>query len=203
MLTVWVNQWKEIKGVSLFLAEVPRIPGRVELYNCGISYYQLRTTKEWKQAVGVNHRDPDYGGEGRAEYFGWVPLEQVMQVLMRSWFSVNLQGITAAPPQKSLLGDFVYNPRSVYALGSFNNTETEALYWGAVPVVHEQVLRSEIPRDLFLTVKRASEIPPLLRSKDAQSFARSTARRAAARRWVMDYHNPQKVYARVKELLFG
>lgn len=201
MLTAWTPQWKQIKGVNRFLKVIPKIQGRVELYSTGIEYYKQRTTELWKAAVDRDHVFPEFSGHGKAQYYGWVPLDKTPEIYQRAWFSVNLQGITAKTVKTSLFGNTINDPRAVYAAGSTNNTETESLYFGAVPVLHEQALKSDLPKDLILTVRSAEELPELLNSRESQIFARDGKRRSKAFVFVTEHNDPVKIYHEMKRRL--
>jgi hypothetical protein len=203
MLTCWMSQWKDIKGIHRFLHVIPKLPGKIELYSCGIRYYQFRETEMWKQAIGKDHFK-GYDGVGKSEYFGNISMQEAVHVFQRAWFSVNLQGITGKPGEatrRNLFGGTITNPKAVYRQGSYNNTETEALYYGCVPVVHNQVRKSEIPGELYLSVDVAEELLSLLRSKQARDLVYDPLRAQRAREWVMEYHNPTKIYNQLKEAL--
>lgn len=201
LLTIWPSQWKQIKGCLDFLKVLPQIPGQVELYSVGIEYFKQRETELWKRAVGPDHFHPEFSGRGKAEFFGWQDLMKMPDTYARAWFSVNLQGITAKPAKQSLFGNSVSDHRSIYASGSYNNTESEALYYGACPILHEQVLKSDLPKDCLLTVKSAEELPALIGSKTAQKFACDRERVSKARAWVEKYQDPIRLYREMKETL--
>lgn len=201
-LTVWMHQWKDIKGILPFLRVLPRIPGKVELYSNGIRYYQIRGSAVWKAAIGQDHFCPEFSGQGTAEFFGWIPLATSASVYRRAWFSVGLQGITAKPTATSLLDAGVNtDPKVIYAQGTYNNAETEALYYGAVPILHTQAKRSEIPHELFLAVKRAEELPGLIRTHS--QFVQDPKREQRAREWVREHHNPQRIYNEIRKAMFS
>jgi len=202
MLTVWTHQWKDIKGIIPFLKVVPKIPGDIELYSTGIRYFQYRGTEIWKHAICHDYFQ-GFHGQGKAEYYGWVPLEKMPAIYRRAWFAVGLQGITARKQNISLFGGPVSDPRMIYSGGSYNNAETEALYYGSVPVLHEQVLKSDLPKDCILTVKRAEELPALIGSKEARDFVLDPRREKRAREWVSSYHDPVRIYSEMKEALFS
>lgn len=174
-LLVWPNQWKEIKGLSRFLRAVPDIdPGvDVELYSCGIRYYQLRTTDLWRDAVGED-KFLGFHGDGRAPYFGNVDLPVIHMALQRAWFTVNLQGITAR--------------KETYKSGSYNNTEVEALWFGALPILHTSAAGTPIPENLYYVVKGGEEIPDAIRDAIGTGYALDPDRQAAARDFVRERH---------------
>jgi len=198
MLTVWCHQWKDIKGIIPFLKAVPTIPGNIEMYSCGIRYYQIRETDTWKKAINIDHFK-NFNGEGKADYFGWVPFEATPDIYRRAWFSVGLQGITAKASKTTLFGTPASDPKTIYGAGSYNNSETEALYYGAVPVLHNQVLKSDLPKECILTVSKADELPKLLGSKAAKSFVADPNRVILARQWVLDNHSAGKIYRILKK----
>lgn len=183
-LTVWTSQWKAIKGIHKLLPHIPEIPTRVEMYSNGIMYYQLRQTEEWKRVVGQDHFAPEFSGNGRAEFFGYIPLEKVAEVYQRAWYMIDLQGH----------GKPLYE---VYKQGSFNNTTVEALYYGAVPVLHKQVLNSDIPKECILTVEDAMEVPRTITQNLAESYVFDPKRVDRAREWVMDNYAASKIFSSV------
>ena len=143
-----------------------------------------------------------FDGNGKATYYGWVPLDKTPEIYSRAWFSVNLQGITARPGKTSLFGSVVADPHAVYSGGSWNNTESESLYYGAIPVLHKQVLKSNLPKNLILTVERAEELPDLLARKDLKSWVFDLNRVMEARCWVQQHQDPVRLYREMKEALF-
>ena len=201
LLTVWTSQMKQIKGILKFLRVVPKIPGRVELYSVGIEYFKNRETELWKRAVGADHFHPEFSGRGKAVYYGHQDLTKMPDIYTRAWFTVNLQGITAKPAKTSLFGDRVSDSKSIYASGSTNNTEAESLYFGACPILHEQVLKSDLPRNTFLTVRIAEELPDLIGSKSAQKFALDPRRQKLAREWVSEHQDPRRLYREMRKEL--
>lgn len=184
-LTVWTSQQKAIKGFHRFLPTIPDIKGTVEMYSCGIMYYQLRTEPAWYNAVGKNLMHPEFGGRGKCTYFGNVPLTSIPEILSRAWFMVDLQG-SGRPKNK------------VYQQGSYNYTTVEALYYGACPVLDKQALLSDIPHDLFLTVDDAGDIPKLLNSKAARAFALDPKRQKKARAYIKKHHDINVTFEKIK-----
>lgn len=175
-LLVWPNQWKGIKGVKEFVGAVPNLTAAgcaVEMYSCGIEYYQMRQTPEWKAAVG---RDEFGGfhGAGAATYKGNVELPVVWEAVQRAWFTCNLQGMKTR--------------KDSYRRGSYNNTEVEALWYGACPVLHSSTRRTVLPADVYVTVDRADEIPAAVSGAAKSGFALDPARTARAREFVLDTH---------------
>jgi hypothetical protein len=189
-LLVWPNQFKDIKGLRYFLAAVPDLPNEVdvEMYSNGIRYYQWRTTDLWKKTVKTDHWQ-GFHGEGRAQFFGNVDLPVITKVYQRAWFTVNLQGITAR--------------NDTYRQGSYNNTEVEALWYGACPILHESTLKTDLPPEVYLPVGGGQEIPNVVRAALAPNFALDPIRRARAREFVADKHLASKRYQDVKRLFEG
>ncbi len=188
-LVVWTSQWKNIKQIGKLLPVIPQITENMdmELYSNGILYYQLRETDEWKAAVGKDHFK-GFDGHGKAQFFGYIPLEQIPEVLSRSWFMIDLQGLG--------------NPKfKAYTQGAYNITTIEALLYGSCPVLASQAKKSIIPNEFFLTVDDAKEIPALL--KDNLGFALNQDRIQAAKEWVLDHHSAKNMYKHVIDALNG
>jgi hypothetical protein len=180
-LVAWIPQWKNIKGVRKFFQGVPEALSRgyrVEMYGNGIEYYKMRLEPSWAEVVGVDHFAPKYSGAGGAEFFGCVPLTQIADVLSRASFMPDFQGHSSK--------------WQAYKEGSYNHTIIEALYYGAVPVVHPNMLKSAIPAELLLPV---SDLP---RWADVVAQHHPTAMdRARAREFVLDSHSADKLYDRI------
>lgn len=187
-LLIWPNQWKDIKGIRYFLKIVPEIPKQVniELYSNGIRYYQSRTEDFWKAAVGED-KFQGFNGSGRATFFGNIDLPEITKVYQRAWFTCNLQGMTAK--------------NATYKLGSYNNTEMEALYYGACPILHSTAKGTALPRDVYLTVETAEEIPVVVAKALKDGFALDPERRGKAAQFVLDRHLASKRYEDVRSLL--
>lgn len=184
-LLIWPNQWKEIKGVTKFLTSVPDLPPGVdvELYSNGIRYYQLRTTPTWTAAVRED-RFKGYNGKGRATFFGNVDHGEIVSAYQRAWFTVNLQGHTTK--------------RVTYRSGSYNNTEVEALYYGALPILHESTRKTDLPADVYRTVKGGDEIPGVVREALRSGAALDPKRQDAAREFVLAKHYGRHRYLDLK-----
>jgi len=185
VLTVWTSQWKAIKGIHKLLPYIPEIKGDVELYSNGILYYQLRTTPEWEAAVGSDFfgattPSGDFPGTGKADFYGYIPLEHIPTVLSRAWFMIDLMGI-GKPKNK------------VYTEGSFNNTTVEALYYGSCPILHRQASKV-VPVDTALFVDDAKEVPELINKRESQQFALDKGRQKRAKAWVLDNFDAVKLY---------
>jgi len=187
-LVIWPNQWKDIKGLRFFLDEIPNLPKgvNVELYSNGIRYYQWRETIRWDNAVSKDHFQ-GYDGRGRAPFFGNVDLPQIAKAYQRAWFTVNLQGIVAR--------------NHTYKLGSYNNTEVEALYYGACPILHSSTLQTDIPKDIYLVTENGKDIPKLVENAIRNGFAISPKRRKIARDFVIQKHLASNRYQDLRNLL--
>lgn len=177
-LVIWPSQWKDIKGIRPFLEQVPSLfpIANVELYSCGIRYYQLRTQDSWRQAIKTDHFK-GYNGDGEAIYWGYVTPREIRYVMSRAWCSVNLQGLSTR----------VRHP--FYRQGSYNNTELEALYFGAWPVVAEQCLKSPIPDEFLIPVRdeKATDLREAIEIGADQPL-HGSREGMNAREWVMDNH---------------
>ena len=188
-LVVWTSQWKNIKGITKLMPVFPQITEKMdmEMYSNGILYYQMRETEEWKAAIGKDHFK-GFDGNGKAEFFGYIPLSEIPEVLTRSWFMIDLQGIG--------------NPKfKAYTGGAYNITTIEALLYGSCPVLASQAKKSIIPNDFFLTVDDARDIPGLL--LDSREFALNADRVQAAKEWVLDRHSAKNMYKHVIDALNG
>lgn len=180
-LVTWLPQWKNIKGVRKFWAGLPEALAAgwdVEMYGNGIEYYKMRLQEDWKQLVGSDHFAPDYSGTGTAQFFGCVTLEQVAEVLCRSSYMIDFQGHAAK--------------WKVYLNGSYNHTILEALYYGATPIVHSNMLKANIPPGLLLAVDDPTKWPEAVAAHD-----RSTFDPEAARRYVLENHSAEVLYDRI------
>lgn len=184
-LLVWTSQQKAIKSFHRFLPTVPDLKAKVEIYSCGILYYQLRSGDDWKRAIRKDHFK-GYDGRGHADYFGYVPLDRMPEILGRSWAMTDYQGM-GRPKNRA------------YTQGSYNNTTIEALAYGSVPVLAEQARLSAIPPDLFFTVEDAADLPGRL--SEVWEMSLDPDRRTRARKWVEEHHGADKVYREIKEAL--
>lgn len=185
---LWPCQWKNIKGVTQFLEQVPSLPDdfEVQLYSNGIRYYQLRTEDVWKAAVGKD-LFAGHNGSGRATFYGNVDLPDILRAYQRSWFSVNLQGIATR--------------KESYKAGSYNNTEVEALWYGACPVLHSSTSGTRMPSDLYVGVTKSDELPDAMEQAARGGFALSEDRRRAARDFVYKYHMAATRYQDIRKVL--
>ena len=174
-LLIWPCQWKNIKGITQFLRVIPELPEelKIELYSNGIRYYQLRTTDEWNRAVEIDTFD-GYNGDGRAIFFGNVDIPEITAAYQRAWFTVNLQGMTTK--------------KETYRRGSYNNTEVEALWYGALPILHSSTKGTDLPTEVYLAVDKAEEIPLVISEFIKSGFALDEKRRAKAREFVREKH---------------
>lgn len=184
-LTVWTSQWKTIKGIDKFLPHIPKLSevSKVELYSNGILYYQIRTEEVWKAAVGKDHFK-GFDGHGKAEFFGYVETHKIPEILSRSWYMVDLQGI-GKPKHEA------------YRNGAYNYTTIEALLYGSCPILHDQALKSDIPKEFYLTVSDPKDIPTYV--EHYTEFALDPKRQVNAREWVLDTHSSKKMYNTIKE----
>lgn len=188
-LLVWPNQWKPIKGLMPFLEQVPNIRGcAVEMYSCGVAYYQIRGETTYQNAIGKDLYK-GFNGQGQATYFGNVDRPEIQNALRRAWFSCNLQGINTK--------------HEAYSQGSYNNTEVESLWSGACPILHKSALKAGIPTDCCITVESAEELPEVITWGIKTGFATSPSRIERARQFVRENHSGQVIYQRIKDLLNG
>lgn len=187
-LLIWPNQWKNIKGVNGFMECIPQLSANlhVELYSNGIRYYQMRTEPRWKAAVATDHFQ-GHNGEGRADFFGNVDLPEIAKAYQRAWFTVNLQGGSTK--------------RRTYTKGSYNNTEVEALWYGACPILHSSTLGTDMPKDVYIAVNSAEEIPSVVSRAMKDKFALNPRRQEQAREYVRCKHLAGDRYQELKGLL--
>lgn len=188
---LWPNQWKNIKGVTQFLEEIPKFPSclEVELYSNGIRYYQLRSEESWRKAVRKDYFQ-GFNGEGRANFYGNVDLPTITKAYQEAWFTVNLQGMRSK--------------KETYQLGSYNNTEVESLYYGCLPILHESTEGTILPPGLYHPVEDASGITDFLEdvTKRSKEWMESDkGRQKEAKEFVMENHYYLDRYKEVRELL--
>ncbi len=187
---VWLPQWKNIKGVHKFFRGIPelrRANFSVGLYNNGIEYYKLRLTPEWKKTVDVDHFATAYSAKRKSpcvEFHGWLPLEEMPGALLGAGFMADFQGHAAK--------------YEAYLNGSYNSTIVEALYYGCVPVVHSNMLKSDIPGELLLAVDRIEDYPAAVAKYPLKSY-----RTKKAREYVLDSHGADALYDKVFGGLLG
>jgi len=174
-LTIWPSQQKNIKGWNPFLEMLAEIPGDVEIYNCGIRYYQTRTSDEWIRGIGKNNFHPEFGGLGRHTYFGWQTLDHMRsEVYPRAWFMVDFQGMG--------------KPRyEAYRLGSYNHTTVEALWYGMLPVLYHTSMNAGLPPEVFFAVEEARDF--ITDHDRALEQFHDATRLAQARQFVLDHHS--------------
>ncbi len=185
---IWPNQWKNIKGVTEFLEIVPQLPKEVsvDLYSSGIRYYQLRTTGTWKAAVKED-KFSQYNGQGRAIYHANVDIPQIAKAYQKAWFTVNLQGMKTR--------------KETYRKGSYNNTEVEAMYYGAYPILHSSTLQTDLPEDCYSPVDSADEIPLVVKEAIKSGFAIDPKRQQRAREFILNKHLASDRYQEIRGLL--
>lgn len=173
-LLVWPHQWMTIKGIRYFLRIIPEIRGvDIELYSCGVYYYRHRTEPIWKPAIGKDLFQ-GFHGDGPATYFGNVDLPVMLKALQRAWFTVSFQGMTAK--------------NKAYKLGSYNNAEVEALWYGAVPILHSSVKGCDLPSDLYIPVDTPQEVPGVLTEAIKSGIVFDRKRKEKAKEFVIKKH---------------
>lgn len=185
-LLVWPNQWKAIKGIKKFLKAIPLLPPewRIEMYSNGIEYYQLRKGVDWILAVNRDHFKREFGGLGRADFYGYVTLEEMAVAYTRAAVTVDFQGHAVK--------------YEAYKAGSYNNTTVESLYYGALPILHSQAVKSPIPLELFFYVDNPMDIVTL-NWDQVSDIALDYHRVKNAREWVMDVHGAASIWEQHKE----
>jgi len=187
-LVVWPNQWKNIKGCNEFLDQVPAISKSaiIELYSCGIRYYQLRTEPRWLNAVGED-KFMGFNGHGSATYFGNVDVDVITKAYQRAWFTCNLQGMRSKKP--------------AYQKGSYNLTEVESLYYGCCPILHESTLQTGLPHGSYLTTSDGSDIAKLIKASILSKFALDPVRQKLAKDYVLGNHLATDKYLELRKWL--
>ncbi len=188
-LTIWPNQWKDIKGIKPFMEQVPEIAkySHIELYSNGIRYYQIRKDNPdlWERCIQEDFfKDEKFQGD--ADFYGYVTPAEMTKAFQRAWCSVNLQGLSARVKH------------SYYREGSYNNTEVEALYWGTWPIVAEQVLKSPIPSECLIPISDSTKLAEAIEISVDQPLAGS-AEGAIAREWVEDVHGAGILWAQIMD----
>jgi len=192
-LLIWPNQWKNIKGVTEFMRIVPDLPKQVavELYSTCIRYFEMRIEAEnegpWIKAVAMDHVT-GVPGKGRAQFYGNVDRPAILQAFQRAWFSVNLQGMKTR--------------NEAYRLGSYNNTEVEALYYGCCPILHESTKQTDLPEEVYLSVASAEEIPDTVAKALKEGTATNEKRMQTARKFINGKHNAIDRYQDLRSLLW-
>lgn len=186
-LLVWPNQWKNIKGVAKFCSIIPKLNPKVsvELYSSGIRYFQLRNEPEWLTQTVKEDRLAGTTGTGRAVFFGHVELPVIQNAMQRAWFTVNLQGMKATKP--------------AYQRGSYNNTELEALYFGAIPILYKTAVNTDLPKGTFLTVESAEEIPDVVNRAIKDRMHLNPKRQATGREFVLDNYSAHVQYHKLRK----
>lgn len=187
---LWSSQWKIMKGLVPFLNALTGVPEDIpiDLCGCGIDYYQLRQSDIFRNAVGENYKDPEFSGNGRAMYYGFIRAEQMPDFYRRAGWTVDWHGLRP--------GRY-----PAYQNGSYNNTFVEALYYGALPIVADQMKKSKVPRHLYIPTPEARTHylgNMLARTRGAMQ---DPVRVAQSREWAMDNHGAERGWAIIRSLL--
>ena len=195
-LTVYPNQWKQIKCPWEFVAALPKIKGTVEMLNNGIEYYNIRTDPTWIHGVGVDlFAEPkEYAGQALAgprtrRFHGSIPYLDAIRWYQRAWSIVDLMGQRAK--------------HGAYREGAFNNTVLEALWYGARPILHVQALKARLPHDLSLHIDlgpKHKNLAPLIECVNAAQPL-SPKELDRARTFVLQHHDAKKVWKQLKGAL--
>ena len=169
-----VSQYKNVKGTVPMLEAIPLFNDDVDidLYSCGILYYQLRTKDVWLNAVN-NDFFKGFNGHGRADYYGYVDVETIPRILSEAWFGLDLQGWGRKGRYEA------------YKKGSLNNTGIEMLFYGCLPIVYET---TPIPDYLCAKVTTVEEIAEVVNSDKWRKIALDPLRQRLAREWVEENH---------------
>lgn len=174
--SVWIAQWKAIKGIHRFLPLIPELPGPCDLYSNGILYYQKRTEPDYIAAIGED-KFQGFNGVGRATFHGWQPLPVIREALAHAWFMPEFQGM-GKPKHEA------------YRRGATNNTTMEALFCECTPVIPQTVIDGAgIPPESAIGVSDWSDIVPALSGSRAP-------RPDLGREWVMDNFRVSMIYDR-------
>ena len=192
---MWYAQWKDIKGIKPFIAAVPEISkiANVEMFSCGIRYYQLRSTDDWRQAVRHDFFK-GYHGNGLADYFGEITQKTLYGNIARTWAAVCLQGMSKRVKH------------SHYREGSYQYTEMEALWYGAYPVVAEQVAKSAIPSECIITISDdadSEEIATTIEAGSPTALRDNPKAYGLAQDFILDVHSAEKGLTTIIESLGG
>lgn len=186
-LLIWPNQWKDIKGITKFLNIVPELDKqlKVEMYSNGIKYYQLRTTYAWVKSIGQDHVD-GFNGSGETPFFGNVQIGEIAKAYQRAWFTVNLQGMSSR--------------KKPYQQGSYNFTEVEALFYGALPILHSTAIKTALPKGTYAAVETADQIPSAVKTMIKSRQPLDPHRLREARDYVIDNHLATHHYAKLRKM---
>lgn len=174
---VWLPQWKPIKGINKFwngIGKAVESNLEVDLYGNGIEYYYIRKEGDWKKYV-KDYFDEAFSGNGPVNFYGYVETSHIPKILTEASFMCDFQGHSSK--------------YSAYLNGSYNHTILEALYFGAVPVVHSNMLKSGIPSELLLPMYDVENWANYVKNYDLGSFNRSLAKQ-----YVEDCHSSSKLY---------
>ena len=187
-LTIFPNQWKQIKCPWEFVEALPQIKGAVEMFSNGIEYYNIRGEKVWKDNVGVDYFAPELPLKGpkNHRFHGNIPLERIAEWYGRAWSMVDLMGQRAK--------------HGAYREGAFNCTAVEALWYGCRPILHDQAKLSKLPQDVIWTTNLGPK------HKDLSGMVRmintatplNAAELKRARDWVLNRHGAAKLWKRLK-----
>jgi len=180
---VWLSQWKNIKGIKQFVKALPDINNRitVDMYSNGIEYYQMRNTPLWQSVVGKDMFDSKFSGRGNATFHGYTALENIPDILSRSWAMADFQGMGRARYE-------------VYNKGSINTTGIEALWYGCLPIVAEN---SIIPTELCLKVRAENIAQEINDCLITTNFATNGARQKLAKAYVSENFLASTVYDKI------
>jgi hypothetical protein len=189
-LTIFPNQWKQIKCPEEFLRAIPGMEGRVELYSNGIEYYNLRLTPLWSQVIAEDRfTGTKPNRRARAIFHGNVPYPTILKAFQSAWSMVDLMG------QRAKIG--------AYRAGAYNYTSVEALYYGCRPILHDLARKSALPEDLIVTIDLGPKHAAFERIATAANEARPLSPRevARAREWIASRHDAGKIYEGLRRVL--
>lgn len=177
---VWLSQWKNIKGIKQFVKSLPDLNPdiQVDMYSNGIEYYNLRGTPMWQSAVGIDHFEPKFSGSGTANFYGYIPLENIPIILQRAWAMADFQGMGKARYE-------------VYNRGSLNTTGIEALWYGCLPIVAHN---STIPDALCVKVQPDRIAKTINQVMTDKRFVLDPVRRDAAIDYVSEHFLANNLY---------
>lgn len=179
---LWIPQWKNIKGVRKFFNGIPKLVKEgygVDMYNNGIEYYKMRLEPQWKEVVCNDFFAEQYEGNGKSvRFFGCVPLTEVFEAIAEAQFVCDFQGHSAK--------------HKAYLNGSYNHTLAETLYYGAVPVVHANILKSGVPKELIIPVEKLEDYPHAI-----MEHYENPKRARRAKEYVEDTFSAEALYGKI------
>ncbi len=194
---VWLPQWKNWKGIGLFVRALPDINYETHLYNSGIEYHYLKKEKDWSKWITEDEYAkhdavvPPNGFHVPKIVKGPRLLTKIPGILKRANISVDLTGYRTGP--------FLHQTTYVHF---------ESMVYGAIVVAPESVAQkpSPIPDDCIYTIPTGDE--PLTAKHVAKSvnwlmrhekYQIRTARKAVD--WVTSRFDDERIASGIISLL--